>query len=131
METITQTQINEIIVENFFFDYDLAEQISTCQLVDSISPRLDYSMERYVTAEFISLHPYFVSHYDSVYGDYLKEYILRIGARLTEEEAYIQVLLSTLKKIHVLNYTPDQLDTLDYYILDWANKHMSLEEFES
>ena len=118
---IAQSKIDEM-----FDNYDF---------VINNTPNLyaDFNMGRYVTEEFINLRPYFESHYNTVYSEYLTEYILRVGSnlRLDEESAYMQVLFSTIKKIYVLHYTDSQLDNFDYYILDWAKRNMSLKEFLS
>ena len=111
------------------------EMFNNYDFVINNTPNLyaDFNMGRYVTEEFINLRPYFESHYNTVYSEYLTEYILRVGSnlRLDEESAYMQVLFSTIKKIYVLHYTDSQLDNFDYYILDWAKRNMSLTEFLS
>jgi len=89
---------------------------------------VNVDMSRYIDANFCKTHPYFVSPYSNKeYSIYLTAYVIQIGEymNLTEEESYIQVLVSTLQKMYVLNYTDNQLDTLDYYILNWAKLNLT------
>ena len=106
---------------NLIFDYDFLELDSTGYLLNDMLPMLNYDMGRYIDSVFINSHPYFVSnYYNNEYSNYLSAYILKIGENMgfNVQESYYQIFFSTLKKIHVLKYSDNQLDSLDYFILN-------------
>jgi len=118
---VINNHVNNI---DWILDYAFAENVSMFQKLDSIPPVLIYDMGRYIDDAFISSNPYFSSRYvDQEYKNYLRAYVLQYGSNLNlknEYEAHISVLLSTLQKMYVFNYSNFQLDSIDYYILDWA-----------
>jgi len=114
---------------NIFLDYDFVEFLSRNLLLDSISPILNYDMDRYLDEIFIESHSFFTSN-SNYYNDYLHNYIIKLGhtINLSEKEAYDHILYSSLKKIFIWDYSDNQLDSLDYFVLDWAKNNYSEDE---
>ena len=128
---------NIINVNNLILDYDFVENIAQYQLLDNIAPILNYDMERYINEKAIQSHKFYKlpPEYSSIpYKWYLESIATNTGNRLFKiknaYESHILVLYSTLKKILVLNYNQFELDSLDYYILDWVKTNVSINEFK-
>jgi len=119
---------------HWILDYDFVENVSKYQMLDNISPILIYDMGRYTEEILMNTNSfYFSSEYFNIeYKMYLDAYVLQYGSSLDLTDDYekrLSVLASTIQKMYIFNYSDIDLDSIDYYILNWAKINMSNVEF--
>jgi hypothetical protein len=98
------------------FDHEITDYISNCLLLDSLTPVIS-DADIYI---YFTKFDHFYSSKFPNYSDYLADYVMRLGGffKFTAEESYYQVLMSTFKKLFILNYSNERLDQLDFFILE-------------
>src|ERR1700759_761242 len=105
---------------DFILNYDNLDFITNTLMLDNSGPILDYDMFRYVDETFINSRFFFKpSAFNfKTYSDYLYAFVELYGKKIDSElygslESHNLFLLSTLKKLYVLQYSDFQLDKVD------------------
>jgi len=99
-------------------------------LYENITLSLNYDMGRYIDLAFIKARPFYSSSAVN-FNDFLRDIVNELGAlnKLNEYESHMAFLCGYFHKQYTLLLTPDLLNTFDFYIIEWANQNVSLEDY--
>ena len=118
-----------IFPSDLVFDHEITDYCNDNLFLDGLAPTIS-NADIYVY--FVKLNNFYSFEFPS-YKDYLADYTIRLGNvfRLSVEQSHYQILMSTLKKLYILNYANEDLDQLDFFILDWAKSEISINDFNA